>query len=159
MTGATAGGKAPPTVARLPRSFEGLALLLELLAEDAFFGQEPLARMMKVAKAQVGHGTHVAAFRDKRLIGYAGYILVRPENGEAWMNGQAALQPLEPKLALALPPDQRAGALTVVATRERDAILPLLRKLRDSYRGYRVFFKREYLPGGREERKRTVRAV
>lgn len=159
MASATAGGQGPLTVARLPRSFEALALLLELLSEDAFFGQEPLSRMMKVVKAQVGHGTHVAAFRGKRLVGYAGYIFVRPDNGRAWMAGKATLQPLEPKVALALPAEQRAGALTVVAAREAEAILPLMRKLRDSHRGYRVFFKREYLPGGREERKRTVRAV
>lgn len=154
-------GVEPLSLGRLPRSFEALSLLLDLLAEDRFFGQEPLGRMMKVVKSQVAAGTHVAAFRGKRLIAYGGWIYVTPENGRAWMAGQAALKPLEPKALAGLPAEERAAALTVVATRERDAVLPLIRRLRDAHRGYRIFFKRDYLSRGigGGERKGTVRAI
>jgi hypothetical protein len=124
-------------VRRLPPGYEALGLVADFLSRGAPYDTFPARTLVQALKTQIAGGNHIAAVRDGTLAGYAGWVPVREENGEAWLAGKAELEPIPAA-------DAEAYALSIVRIEDPALTWALIRAVRNAVTGHRVFFRRDY---------------
>jgi hemolysin-activating ACP:hemolysin acyltransferase len=134
---------------QLPPTFESLGVVIDLMSESAAFDHFEFGPLIKTISAQIAQRHHLCAFDGPRLVGYCGFLPVHEGQAMRWLKGEAALEEAPAGKGDAV-------ALTIVAVRQRHALLPLLRFCRRGFPGMRVFFKRSYARATRGARKSTV---
>jgi hypothetical protein len=133
---------------RLPPSYGALSFIMEFLVATDEFGDMHARTLFAGLKTQIQRGYHVAAYRNKKLVGYCGWLHTTEEIAQRWLKNEGKLQE-----APAASSD--AVALTFVRFTDRDAVWPAIRRCRQLNGERRVFFKREPR-GGQPARKSSV---
>ncbi|QFR33905.1 hypothetical protein [Ancylobacter sp. TS-1] len=135
---------------RLKSSYEALGLAIDFLTREAPFDGYRAGFLAAAIKHQLASGCHIAAIRDEKLVGYAGWIRINRASGDAWVKGELAELTAVPQSLY------DAVALTVVRAETRDVVTGLIRGCRRAEAGQQVFFKRDYSAGAGGERRSTV---
>jgi hypothetical protein len=119
---------------------------MEFIVAANEFGSMHARVLFAGLKTQIQHGYHVAAYRNKKLVGYCGWLHTTEEIARQWLNNEVKLQGVPAA-------SSDAVALTIVRFVDRDAVLPAIRVCRQVNPAKRVFFKRE---GATATRKSSV---
>lgn len=147
----TATDSAEPAAAirlvKLSGSFEAFGLVIDYLSRQEPFASYDLGNFAAAIRDQLGTGHHVAALEGPRMAGYCGWLITDRVTAEAWANGSGVLAGV---------PTGDAAALTVVAAANRPALTMMIRHMRNSSPGTRVYFKRGYADAARPPRKNRV---
>ncbi|MEO1748619.1 MAG: hypothetical protein AAFR27_08380 [Pseudomonadota bacterium] len=134
---------------KLNMSFEDLGVVSDYLSRSSVFQHYKLGDLLGIIKQQLATKCHFAVVKDRKLIGYAGWLDTTIESGELWMANKGLLVRAESDVA-------DAAALTIVEVDNSAHVLPLIRRLRDDRKGKQIFFKREYETKDRKGRKGSV---
>lgn len=130
-------------------TFESLGLVADFLSTHDAFSEFEFGPLTRSLAYQIEHRHHLCAFAGKRLLGYCGWLPVRKEQAERWLQGRATLEPAPSGASDAV-------ALTIVAVKEKELLRPMIRLCRKGYPNTPVFFKRDYAASGRATRKSSV---
>jgi len=138
----------PIVCRRLPPSYGSLSFIMEFIVAAPEFGRMQSRVLFPALKAQIQHGYHVAAYRNQKLVGYAGWLNTTEEIAQQWLQNAGKLHGVPAS-------SSNAVALTIVRIIDREAVLPIIRSCRQLNGERRVFFKRESR-GVQTERKSSV---
>jgi hypothetical protein len=125
----------------LKPSSESLGAAVVFLSNKPPFSNYDFGGFSQALQLQIGHGHHLCALRERRIIGYCGWLLTTEAIGEAWIRGIGKLRPTPRG-------DSNAAAITVVAADERWLAFYLIRAGRAlAPPDWRIYFKRSYADG------------
>jgi hypothetical protein len=142
---------APIAISRLIPSHESFGLVMAFLMEGGGYETANFGPLARSVAAQLRFGHHAAAFAGTEFVGYSGVVPVEPAQAERWLEDGGELVAVQSAAA-----NHCAFALSVAATVDRRAVLPMMRALRDAHPGARVYFRRDYR-GTRIPRKASLR--
>jgi hypothetical protein len=137
---------------RFKPSFEAVGIVADFVSRAAPFDAYSAGALITALKYHIVNGCHVAGFDGETLIGYCGWLQITEAEGEDWLRGNGELRPVHPS-------ESDAVALHIVRIDEQSAVLPLIRACRNLEAKKRVFFKRDYVPGGHTAKRSSVMNV
>jgi|RhiMetdeSRZDD1v2_1073273.scaffolds.fasta_scaffold381426_2 hypothetical protein len=121
---------------RLPPSYGAVSFIMEFIVATSEFGDMHARTLFMGLKTQIQHGYHIAAYRNKKLVGYCGWLHTTDQIAQLWLKNEGKLQEVPAA-------SSDAVALTIVRFTDGDAVLPAIRVCRQLNGERRVFFKRE----------------
>lgn len=142
-----------PQIVQLNGTYEAFGMVMDYLCRIAPFADFEARVLADSVTDQLNRGQHLVALRERRVVGYAGWLMTTPEVAQGWLDGTRTLLRKDG-------PDAIARALTIVSAQERSVVIRLIRGARDvNDKGVRVYFKRGGGTTGRTARKTSVTAV
>ncbi len=123
-------------VVHLRNSFEAYGMVLDLLSRNAPFRHYDLDQISAAVRLQLLRGTHIAAMRERAIVGYFGWIRTNKVIAEAWSKNLGPLTPVPF-------PTSDAVAVTIVAAPDTRVLRHLVRHARSLHPQTTVFFKRQ----------------
>jgi len=118
-----------------------LGAAVVFLSNKLPFSDYDFGGFSRTLQAQIAYGHHLCGLRERRIIGYCGWLLTTKAIGEAWIRGAGRLRPTPPG-------DSNAAAITVVAADERWVALHLVQAGRALVPpDWQIYFKRSYADG------------
>ena len=109
------------SIVQLNGTFEAFGMLMDFLAHTKPFSQFEAGTLADALLLQLRQGHHLVALQDRKVVGYAGWLLTSRAVGDAWIEGRGKLRPVRQDLA-------DAASLTIVAATEKSAIPRLIRR-------------------------------
>ncbi len=148
-----AAGEDQLRIVQLNSTYEAFGMVMDYLCRiQPFAGFEAKALGDAIIQ-QLRDSHHLVALRDRRVVGYAGWLMTTPEIAQSWLSGSG-------KLSSRKGPEACAAPLTIVTAPERATVTSLSRRARDiNPKGTPVFFKRGGQNTGRTAKKATVTSV
>lgn len=120
---------------QLDNSFNSFGMVLDLLSQPLPFRAFELGTLAAAVRMQLRYRHHFAAVRNDRIIGYTGWVPVTPENGAAWVKGQADLIPVFDRAV-------EGFVLNIAFAPERGVAFHLMAAVRNMNIGKQAYFKR-----------------
>jgi hypothetical protein len=137
-------------IVQLNGTYEAFGLVMDFLCRIQPFAGFEAKALADAVTQQLRRSLHLVAMCDRRVVGYAGWLMTTPEIGQRWLEGTG---PLTPKHG----PEAVVAALTIVTAPERSTVTRLIRGARNAVpKGCRIVFKRGGENTGRSAKKATV---
>lgn len=127
---------------RLPASHESYGLVMALLMENGGYETARFGPLARAVAAQVRDGTHCAAFMEKQIVAYAGYLPVDTANAQKWLRDEGELD-----ITGAVAGSQQSFTVSVVCTKLPGLARRLLLANRRLHSGATIVFRRDYADG------------
>ena len=140
-----------PKQLQLKPTMEALGIVLSFLCRSSPYADFRAAKIIQAVQHQLSTRSHVCLVENEQMVAYAGWLPVRAEDAERWLEGEHRLQPV--------PSDSTdAVALTIVSAADRRHVPQLIRACRTLAPQRNIYFKRDYAGGGaRKAKLRNVR--
>jgi len=122
---------------RLKDTYKALGLALSVLSKTEPYDRYPFGGLVRTVMGEIQRGHYVLTLEGRRVLGYAGWALCRPETAEAWVAGRA----------VPCYEDCLNGPCPVLVTfhsKSRAATFRQIRHMRQLYPGARIYFRRDY---------------
>lgn len=131
---------------QLPGNPASFGIVCNFLAHYPPFDAYDFGLMVKTLRLQLDHRAHVVGSINDEIVSYVGWIGTSSEIAEAWAAGDGPLHPTSTGDAI---------AVTILACRSSDHILPMIRNAKNYNGDKSVFWKRDFI----DQRSSVKRAV